>query len=451
MSTASAVDRSESPARRPWRVSLTTASLVALAAGLSLGLVGHATESPLLRGLGDAVRPIGNLWIAALQMLVVPLMVAYTLSAIVSARRKGAVGTLTGRAVLLFTGMLAAGALFSLALTPLLARLYPADPATIAALTGKTAIPEAVREAARGPGSPGDWISRLIPTNLFEAAAKGEILPLLLFAVVFGLAISRLPSEQREPLARVLHGVSEAILLCVRWVIALTPLGVFVFALLFALGAGGGAVGVLGAWAVLASGLLLAAILLLYPVTALFGRTSLRSFARAAAPAQLVAASTRSSIASLPALVQGGREHLKLPDTATGLVLPLGVSLFKLNRTVSSTAKFIFLAHVCGVDLDAGRIATFLILVFILSFSTAGIPSRGTLRSLPAYLAAGIPLEAVVIVDTVEAVPDIFATVLNVTGDLSVATILSRSSRAATRSRLPAEVSVSEARVAGAE
>jgi Na+/H+-dicarboxylate symporter len=73
---------------------------------------------------------------------------------------------------------------------------------------------------------------------------------------------------------------------------------------------------------------------------------------------------------------------------------------------------------------------SFLLTVGILSFSTVGLPSRGTLRSLPAYLAAGIPIEAVVLVDTVEAIPDIFGTILNVTGDMSAATILSRPIRA---------------------
>ncbi|HYB53664.1 MAG TPA: cation:dicarboxylase symporter family transporter, partial [Thermoanaerobaculia bacterium] len=146
---------------------------------------------------------------------------------------------------------------------------------------------------------------------------------------------------------------------------------------------------------------------------------------------------TRSSIASLPALVQGGRDRLHLPDTATGLVLPLGVSMLKLSQIVANLTKLLFLAHVCGVRLDAGKIATFLTVVGILSFSTAGLPSRGVMRSLPAYLAAGIPIGAVVIVDTVEAIPDIFQTVLNVTGHMTAAVLLSRSSRAPRRAAAP--------------
>ncbi len=429
MSPETAADGVSSPHRRRG-LSLTVWSLAALAAGLALGLLGHGAGGAGFEPLAAAAKVIGDLWISALQMLVVPLMIAYTLAAIVGTRGEGA-GALTGRAVLLFAAMLAVAAAVTLAVAPAVVRLSPSDPATIASLQGRTPIPDSVREAAgSGYGSFGAWISALVPRNLFESAARGEILPLLLFAVFLGLAITRLPPAEREPLSRILQAVAAALLVCVRWILALLPIGVFALAFLFALGAGGNAFGVVGAWAVVASAMLLLAALLFYPAAALLGRTSLATFARAVAPAQLVAAATRSSIAALPALVQGAREHLKLPDTATGLVLPLAVSLFKPSQIVGNLTKLVFLSHVCGVPLDAGKIASFLLVIAILSFSTVGLPGRGAMRSIPAFMAAGIPIEAVVLVDTVDAVPDIFKTVLNVTGQMTGATLLTRSSRA---------------------
>jgi Na+/H+-dicarboxylate symporter len=260
---------------------------------------------------------------------------------------------------------------------------------------------------------------------------RGEVLPLLLFTALLGIAITRLSDDRREALDRPIQALAAAMLVCVRWILLFTPLGVFVFTYRFALGAGGRAAGILGAWVVLVSGLMLLAAALLYPASALFGRTTLRAFARAVAPAQLVAVSTRSSIASLPALVEGARDRLRLPDAATGFVLPLSVSVFKVNRPISSTAKLIFLAAIYGIPLSSATIASFLITVMILSFSTVGLPSGGTtFKTLPAYLAAGLPIEGLVILEAVETIPDIFKTLLNVTGDMSVATILSRSSRA---------------------
>jgi Na+/H+-dicarboxylate symporter len=313
---------------------------VALGAGLSLGLLGHASGDARFGALADALRPIGDLWLAALQMTVIPLVIVYTLAAVVGARGEGPVGALAGRAVLLFVVLLAAAGLLTIALTPALLTLYPVDSSTVAALRAATSVPEEARQAASaGYGSFADWVAGLLPRNLLESAVRGEILPLLLFTLLFGIAVTRLPGEQREPLARVFQASAGAMLVCVRWILLFIPIGVFVLTFRFALGTGGQAVGVLGAWVVIVSALLLLCTALLYPVSSLLGRIRMASFARAVAPAQLVAVSTRSSIASLPALLQGGRERLGLPETATGFVLPLGVSLLEPGRGSASTPR----------------------------------------------------------------------------------------------------------------
>jgi Na+/H+-dicarboxylate symporter len=430
MSSEGAAETTAAARRR--RGSLTAWSLAALAAGLTLGFLGYASGGAGFAAFGNAIRPIGDLWVAALQMTVLPLIVAYTLAAVVGAGGAGTVGSLAGRAILLFLAMLAGAGLLTIALTSVLVPLYPADAETTAALARGASIPEAARQAAAAPGSFGDWISGLLPRNLIESAARGEVLPLLFFAALFGAAITRLPDDLREALEAPVQAIAAAMLGCVRWILAFTPLAVFVITYRFVLGAGGHAAGILGAWVLLVSVLLLLCTALLYPASALFGRTTMREFGRAVAPAQLVAVTTRSSIASLPALVEGARDRLRLPDAATAFVLPLSVSVFKVNRTISSTAKLMFLAHVYGISLSATTLATFLVTVMILSFSTAGLPSGGTtFKTLPAYLAAGLPVESLVLVEAVETIPDIFKTLLNVTGDMSAATILTRSSRGA--------------------
>ena len=147
------------------------------------------------------------------------------------------------------------------------------------------------------------------------------------------------------------------------------------------------------------------------------------------APAQLVAVEHPLLIASLPALVEGGPETPRAIRFGDGILLPLSVTAFKLNRTISRPIKLMFLAHVFQVPLGVSQWAAFPVTQLILSFSTAGIPSAGTIRSIPAYLAAGVPIEGVVILDAVEAIPDIFKTLINVTADMSAVTILSRRDR----------------------
>ena len=225
----------------------------------------------------------------------------------------------------------------------------------------------------------------------------------------------------------------------VGWIMRAMPLGVFALCAVFSSRLGSRATTVIGFFIVLLSGILLLATLLLYPVTAILGRTSLARFARAVAPAQVVAVSTRSSLASLPALVEGGRKHLGLSESATGFVLPLCVATFKLDFGIASLVRLLFVAHVLAIPLGPPQLASFLVTQFILSFSAAGIPGAGSVRSLPAYLAAGVPIEGVLIVNAVDSIPDIFATLANVTADMSAATILSRRDRArAASGSLPA-------------
>ena len=416
-------------------VSLTVWSLVALGAGLGIGALGHHSSAPAFEILGDIISPLGRLWIAALQMTVLPLVVVYLLAAIIGAGGEDSLGGLGGRAIMLFIGLLAAAAVFALVVTPPIIAAAAPDPASFAQLQSTTQVPQAARDAAaaRGMsigGSIGDWVGNLLPSNLFDAARRGDVLPLLLFAAMLAVAIRKLPDEQRRPLQVGAESLSAALMTIVRWLLVVTPVGVFALSYELGRGTGADAVGVLGGLVLLQCGLMTAFTLLLYPISALGGRVSIAAFARSLVQAQLVAVSTRSSIAALPAMIEGARTHLRLPASSTSFVLPLTVSLFKVNRTISSTSKLLFLAYVYGVPLSTGTIATFTLTVIVLSFSSAGLPGGGSaFKTLPAYLAAGLPIEGIIIAEAVETIPDIFKTVLNVTGDMSAATLLSRAVR----------------------
>jgi Na+/H+-dicarboxylate symporter len=411
--------------------SLTLWSLVALAVGLAAGALGHGSNSIVFTVVGQILEPLGHLWLASLQMTVLPLVVVYILAAIVGAGGSDPLGALGTKAIALFVALLVLAALFTLLVTPPLISAAAPDTSAFALLRQSTTVPQAAREAAAAaPGSVTDWIGNLLPSNLFEAARRGDVLPLLLFSAMLALAIRRLPDERRTPLQNGIESLAAAMFILVRWLLAATPLGVL--ALSYALGRDTGleAVGVLGGLVILQCGVMALFTLVLYPLSAIAGRVSIGAFARAVAPAQLVAVSTRSSIAALPALVDGGTTHLRLPQSATSFVLPLTVSLFKVNRTISGCSKLLFLAYVYGVPLTAGTIVSFVASVVVLSFTSVGVPNGGSaFKTLPAYLAAGLPIEGIIIAEAVETIPDIMKTVLNVTGDMSAAAVLSRSSR----------------------
>jgi Na+/H+-dicarboxylate symporter len=171
--------------------------------------------------------------------------------------------------------------------------------------------------------------------------------------------------------------------------------------------------------------MVLVVLLLCYPAAALLGRVSLGRFARAAAPAQAVAAGSRSSLASLPALIAGARAQFGQRPQLEGFVLPLAVSTFKLNTPVADLAGPLFLAQLYGVALTPGQIATMTLVAVAMSFSNPGIPSGGLfVVTAPVMLVAGLPLDGIGLLIAADAIPDVFNTLVNVTGDMTVAAAL---------------------------
>src|SRR5947207_1259293 len=361
------------------RPSLTVQSLLALVVGLAIGIVGHNWVIPGLETFAIGAKALAALWVAGLQLTVLPLVITHLLAAI-SGSGARSVGKLGLRAVALFLGLLiAAGVFAALLTTPLVARLSVDASAVSSLNTAASANTDgsSVTKTDSESTSFANWISTLLPTNLLEAGMRGDIFQLLLFTAFFGVAVTRLPEERHKLLSEIFQALAEAMMQLIGWLLVATPFGVFALTFTLALKAGGSVGGVLGAYIVIVSALMLLFALLLYPFTALVGKTKIIDFARGVAPAQMVGASTRSSIAALPALVDGARHHLRLPLTGTGFVLPLSVSLFKVNRPISSIVKLVLLAHLYGVQLRPTTIAIFLATVILVSFGTAGIPQSG--------------------------------------------------------------------------
>jgi Na+/H+-dicarboxylate symporter len=115
-----------------------------------------------------------------------------------------------------------------------------------------------------------------------------------------------------------------------------------------------------------------------------------------------------------------------MPQDVSAFVLPLSVSSFKLNLALTQPFNLLFIATMFGMHLTPAFMLTFTATMILLSFTTAGIPSGGAFVSLPFYLALGIPVEAFTLFKVADAVPDIFKTILNVTADMTVATIVAR-------------------------
>jgi Na+/H+-dicarboxylate symporter len=252
------------------------------------------------------------------------------------------------------------------------------------------------------------------------------MLPLIVFAVLFAAGLSRTSSELRTAGAQFFRGVADAMLVIVGWVLALAPLGVFALAVPLAIKIGAGIAGAVGLYLAVHCGLLVVAGLMLYGIVAVFGNVSLPKFARAVLPAQVVAFSTRSSLASLPAMIKSSERILGLPPKITSFALPFGVSLLRANTGASWVVSALFIAKLYGVDLSVGQILVFAVTSVAMSFSVPGIPSGGLFIIAPAFLAAGLPIEGVGILIALDSIPDIFKTCVNVTAHMTATTLLAR-------------------------
>ena len=393
--------------------------------GLLLGIGAAASGSPFLARVVGWVEPIGTLWVNAVRMTVIPLVVAALIAA-VATTGAGTVGRLGTRAAVIFFALLVLGAVLAVSIaTPIFARVV-VDPAAAASL----------RDAAGAVERPelpslGSWVVSLVPANPIRAAADGAMLPLLVFALLFGAALGRLAPTRREPVTHFFQGVADAMVVLVGWILALAPIGIFALALGLALRLGTGIVGAVGVYLATHAGLALLLTALLYLIVAVVGRVSPARFARAALPAQMVAVTTRSSVAALPAMLDSAERTLRLPRAVTSFGLPLAVSALRLNQGISWPVMALFAAALYGVELRFVDVATLAATGVMLSASVPGIPSGSLFVVAPFFASVGIPPEAIGALIALDLIPDVFKTLLNVTGHLASVTLLARFERGA--------------------
>ena len=398
-----------------------------------LGLLVAASGSFGAARVVGWVEPIGTLWVNAIRMTIIPLIVASLIVAVTSTAPR-LVGRLGTRAVVVFFALLGAIAVISVVIAPPLFSYLSIEPAAA------RSVREGV-EVAQRPELPtfASWLVSLVPVNPIKSAADGAILPLIVFTLAFGLALGRVSATVREPVVGFFGAVAQAMATLVGWVLTLAPLGVFALALSLATKLGAGVFGAVAFYLAAHSGILIVSTLFLYPCAVLLGGISPGRFARAALPAQLVAVSTRSSMAALPAMLVSAERSLALPKPVTSFALPLAVSTLRLNQPVSWVVAPLFLGKLYGIDLDVAQIITLAVMAVLVSFSVPGIPSSGLFMAAPFFATVGLPPEGIGVLIALDHVPDMFKTLLNVTGHLTAVTILARGEKAPAIQRLENE------------
>lgn len=386
-------------------------TLLGLAAGGGAGLA-LAAGPPAIADAAIAVcRPIGAIWLAALRMTVLPLVVSVLLTGVAEVADVVHTGRLARRALAWIVGLSAAAAALAAVLARAAFRSLPRSAEVAAAF-----------DSATGPAPQAgewDWAS-LVPDNVVAAAASGAVAPLVVFTLLFALALSRLDAARRRPVIDLARGVAAAMTTLIGWILVAAPAGVFALALPLTAATGGRALGGLGGYVAVLVGVYLVITAAMYAV-ACAGRGDLRRFAAAALPAQGVAAGTQSSLASLPAMLEAAREA-GCPQVIRGLVLPLAVSLFRVTSPAQYLVVAEFIAWTQGVELGWGRLLVLVPLAVVIAMGSVGLPGQASFMAtnLPVVHAAGLPVEPLGLLLAVDVIPDVAATVGNVTADLAV-------------------------------
>lgn len=394
--------------------------LLALAIGLALG-ISTATAGDLSRQLIALADVIGALWTNAIRMTVIPLVAALTIASVAVAGATADLRRATVRAMAVFIVLLVGGGVLAL----VIGQLAFADfvlPADVAAR-----IQGSATAAGATPTLPSlsQRLIDIIPSNPVKAAADGALLPLVVFALALGFALKQIAADRRDAVITVCRGLSDALLVVVGWVVAIAPLGVFALALALGARLGVSSLGALARYIATLCVVLMVFTVLLYPVVVLIGRVSFRRFLAAAAPAQALAAGSRSSLSALPLMISAARDRLALDAPASGFVLPLAVSIFRVNVPMAWVVGVIFLGKLYGVHISVATLAMVIATSTLLSFSVPGIPSGSLFILAPLLVSLGLPAEAVGILIAVDVIPDIFKTTANVTGHLTAAIIAS--------------------------
>tara|TARA_R110002020_G_scaffold176369_1_gene368622 strand:- start:1338 stop:2561 length:1224 start_codon:yes stop_codon:yes gene_type:complete len=394
--------------------------LVALVLGIVIGLL-FGSRSPLLVEAADVV---GHMWLNALRMTVIPLVFTLLIVGIGKAASMARAGRMTARAIGFMIFILWCSSAMAAFVTPALLQLFPLDGDAAAAL-------QSALGAAAPPGDVppfSEFLRALIPTNAIAAAAEDAVLPLMVFALAFAFAITRLPESQRAMLDQFFNALADALLILIQWVLLLAPAGVFALAVGVGANAGLAAFGALLHYVLIVSSVGVVIWLFSYILTYVGSKTSPVAFFKASAPAQAVAISTQSSLASLPAMVSGVKA-MGVGDRSADVVLPIAVALFRATGPCMNLAVAIYVAHLLGIPLSIGALAIGVAVAAITTMGAVSLPgSISFITSIaPICLAMGIPIEPLVLLLAIETFPDIIRTVANVSADMSVTAIVARS------------------------
>ncbi len=409
-------------------------------ASMGVGVVGGIAAANLGSAdiVADTVAPMGKLFLNLLKMVAVPLVLFSLVAGVASLNDTSKVGRIGGKTILLYLGTtavaIALGLLVASVVRPGSSITEETRQSLLSQFSDKAQ--EAIDKAGAVEGQMGVWdfLISVVPTNPFGALAVPEMLQVVLFALLLGLALTRLGAAKAEPVVTLFQRLSDAVIELVHMVMKLAPLGVF--ALIAGVLADLGkdpekleevGTALLSYMATVLLALFLHGLLVYTSLLAALSKVPIRKFFRAMVPAQLVALSTSSSAATLPVTIDCCEKGVGVDEEVSSFVLPIGATINMDGTGLYQGVAAVFIATVYGMDLTLGQQLGIVLTAALASIGTAAVPGVGLIMLVIVLKQAGIPAEGVGLILAVDRPLDMARTVLNVTGDATVCTIVASS------------------------
>ncbi|MBM3264173.1 MAG: dicarboxylate/amino acid:cation symporter [candidate division Zixibacteria bacterium] len=385
------------------------------------------------------IVPFGDIFLNLLKLIAVPLVIGSLATGVASLSDMRKLSRIGGKTITLYLLTTSVAVMIGLVLASVLQpgeRIQEDLRRTLhTAYEAETqkGIDAATVTQSRGPLQ---ILVDMVPDNIVNASGNNrDMLKVVFFAVLFGIALILIPPEKAKPLLDVLDGLTHAIVKIVELVMRVAPIGVFGLIVKTIQQVAGNdpaaAVDLLRAlgWYTLTvvAGLSLHMYGLYGAMLRLFSPMGVVRFFRSIAPAQLLAFSSSSSGATLPVSMAVTEKRLGVPGEITAFALPLGATVNMDGTALYQGVATVFIATAFGMGLDFTTLATIVLTATLASIGSAPVPGAGLIMLIVVLESAGVPASGVALVLGVDRILDMCRTVVNVTGDMAVATVVAAS------------------------
>ncbi len=396
--------------------------IIGMAAGVIVGLVINESspvpgliKTPISAVFGPIVGPVGQIFIKLLKMLIVPLILASMVTGVARVGDIRKLGGLGGKTFVFYIATTFASVLVGLILVNLF------RPGAGAPQIGGD-VPDVVRTHV----TIGSILLNMVPANPVKAMAEMQILPLIVFSLLFGAVLTTM-GDKGKPLIDLFESLNGAMMKLTDWVIQLAPIGVFALLAAVVVETGPGIFANLGKYmATVLVGLAVHAVVTLPLLLKLVGGANPKKYFGKVSPALTTAFSTASSSATLPLTIDCVETEAKVSPRVASFVLPLGATINMDGTALYESVAAVFIAQVYGIDLSLGQQVLIFLTATLAAIGAAGIPSAGLVTMAIVLNAVGLPLEGIGMILAVDRILDMCRTTVNVWGDTVGCAVVAR-------------------------